>query len=387
MQIRRLGRSGRDVSALGFGCMRLPTLEGGAVNEPLAIAMLREAVERGVNYFDTAWPYHGGQSEVILGRALRGEHRDEAIITTKLPAWQAHSQADCERLLAEQLARLGCERVDYYLLHNLNKRTWEQLLAFDVLAWLERIQADGRVGGVGFSFHAGFDVLKDVVDAYDRWTICQIQYNYVDEFYNAGTRGLHYAADKGLGVVVMEPLLGGRLVTSPPAVQAIWDAAPVRRSPVEWALSWLWDKPEVSVVLSGMSAPEQLRQNVTLAERASIGMLTDAERVLVAAARDAYLAVCPSRCTGCKYCEPCPNGVDIPVMFKALNQGIMAGDLAGLRRQYVRMAPGERAEACIACHVCEERCPQSLPIAEWMAYMHQVLGEGRPYKAAERPQG
>jgi len=386
MQYRSFGRSDWRTSALGFGCMRLPTTGDGAIDEPAATAMLHETIAQGVNYFDTAWPYHGGESERLLGRALQGEYRDRARIATKLPSWAVHEPADFDRFLNEQLARLQRERVDYYLLHNLRKDYWDNLYQLGVLDWFEKVMADGRVGGVGFSFHSSYDVLREVIDVYDHWCICQIQYNYVDEFYNAGTRGLRYAASKELAVVVMEPLLGGRLVAPPAVVQRIWDRAPRKRTPVEWALQWLWDKPEVAVALSGMSAMEQLRENLVYADRAAIGSLTDEERALVAEARDAYLAVCPTRCTGCKYCEPCPNGVAIAILMKAINQGVMGDDLVGARRHYAHMAEGERASACVACRACEDRCPQRIPISEWMQFIHQILGEGRPYDPAGRPQ-
>ncbi len=386
MQYRPFGRLDWSVSALGFGCMRLPTTDAGAIDEPVATAMVHEAIDRGVNYFDTAWPYHGGESERFLGRALQGAYRHSAKVATKLPSWAVREPGDMDRYLNEQLARLQREHIDLYLLHNLHRDYWRQLVRLDVLSWLDRIVADGRVGAVGFSFHAGFDVLQEIIDAYDRWTLCQIQYNYVDEFYNAGTRGLRYAASKGLAIAVMEPLLGGRLVDPPASVRALWERASTKRSPVEWALQWVWDKPEVSVVLSGMSAPEQLRENLACAERSAVGALTDKERALMAEARDRYLAICPTRCTGCKYCEPCPNGVAIAILMKAFNQGIMGDDLEGERRQYAHMAEGERASACVACRACEEHCPQGMPISEWMTYIHQVLGEGRDYRPAERPQ-
>ena len=387
MQYRHCGRLDWKVSALGFGCMRLPTMGDAAkIDEPQATDMLHYAIDHGVNYLDTAWPYHGGNSEPWLGRALQGGFRQKVRVATKLPSWLVKERTDFDRFLNEQLIRLQTEYIDFYLLHNLRKDYWERLYSFGVLPWLEKAIAAGRIRHVGFSFHAGFGVLKEIIDAYDAWDICQIQYNYVDESYETGTQGLQYAASKGLGVVVMEPLLGGRLVQPPSAVQAIWDRAEKKRSPVDWALQWLWDKPEVSTVLSGMSSLEQVQENIVHAALSAVGSLTAQERALVGEAGDQYRAVRPIRCTGCKYCEPCPNGVQISNLFREFIQGVMGNDLEGARAAYMRMSEGERASACVQCRLCEDKCPQRISISEWMPYLQEVLGEGKPYEPADRPE-
>jgi predicted aldo/keto reductase-like oxidoreductase len=256
---------------------------------------------------------------------------------------------------------------------------------YDVLESADRALTDGRIGHLGFSFHDEFSVFKQVVDGYDRWAMCQIQYNYVNEDYQAGTRGLEYAASKGLAVVVMEPLLGGRLVNPPQAVQDLWATAGTQRAPVEWALDWLWSKPQVTVALSGMSKMEHVEQNVALAEQARVGMLSASELELVDRVRVKHDELCPIPCTQCRYCMPCPNGVDIPRNFATLNNGVMYNALEEARRRYERTDIAIRASACIQCQECEPKCPQDIPISEWMPVVDEALGEGRDLAACQLP--
>ena len=388
MQYRKFGRLDWQVSTLGMGCMRLPTLaDSDQVDEAEAIKMIRYAVDHGINYFDTAYPYHGGNSEIVLGRALRDGYRERIKLATKLPMWAVESADDFDRLLNEQLQKLEVEHIDVYLFHALNASRWETLLKLDLLDRAERAVADGRIGHIGFSFHDNVDVFKEIVDGYDNWTMCQIQYNYMDETRQAGTEGLEYAAAKGLAVVVMEPLLGGELVGPPPQIQALWDTATTRRAPVEWALDWLWHKPQVTLALSGMSTMAQLAQNVELAGRAAVGMLTGEELALVGRARDQYAQLRPIPCTGCRYCMPCPNGVDIPRNFSTFNTGVMYNKFDRSRIRYRRISEDARASACVQCRACEELCPQAIPISEWMPVVHEVLGEGRDYAGGGLPAG
>ena len=232
MQYRKFGKLDWSVSALGFGCMRLPTLGAPAnIDEPEATRMLHAAIDQGVNYVDTAYPYHGGQSEFFVGRALKaGNYRDRVKLATKLPCWKVETAQDFDLLLNEQLGKLQTDHIDFYLLHGLGKERWHKMRDLGVLAWSEKAIASGRIRHLGFSFHDTYDTFQEIVDAYDRWTFCQIQYNYMDIDNQAGTRGLQYAAGKGLAVVIMEPLLGGRLVNPPAPVQSVWDAAPEKRS-------------------------------------------------------------------------------------------------------------------------------------------------------------
>lgn len=386
MHYRLFGKTGFQVSALSFGCMRLPTRPTGEINEDEAAEMLRYAIEHGVNYLDTAYPYHGGQSELFLGRALKDGYRQKVKLATKMPVWKVTSAADFDTFLNEQLEKLQTDHIDFYLLHGLGKSRWELVHNLGVTDWAEKAIADGRIGALGFSFHDNTEVLKTIVDSYDHWAMCQVQYNYMNETEQAGTEGVRYAAAKGLAVVVMEPLLGGRLVNPPLSVQHIWDAAPVRRGAVEWAMQWLWNQPEVSTVLSGMSSMAQMVENVANADREAVGALTPAELALFPKIQEAYKALSPVPCTGCRYCMPCPNGVDIPRNFAVLNDGIMYDKLEASRRGY-RFIPRDQTEAilassCISCCECEDKCPQAIPISKWMPYIHEVLGEGKPYQGA-----
>lgn len=389
MQYRPFGELGYDVSALGFGCMRFPRTDDGGIHGPEATRMLHWAIDHGVNYLDTGYPYHDGQSEPFLGRALQGPYRDRVKLATKLLVRIAEKPEDCDRLLNEQLERLQTDHVDVYLLHGLRKHRWTKALSMGVLDFLDRALADGRIGAAGFSFHDSFDVLKEIVDSYDRWSVCQIQYNYMNEQFQAGTRGLRYAASKGLAMVIMEPLLGGRLVDPPTSIQTLWDQAETRRSPAEWALQWLWDQPEVSVVLSGMSTMEQVQENVASADRSGVALLTNGELEMIRRVRDAYRALTGAPCTGCAYCMPCPNGVHIPRTFDRFNQGIMYSNMEEARRRYTHLMSDQDesilASSCVRCGECDEKCPQGIPVSQWMAYIHEVLAEGREYRPEESP--
>lgn len=380
---RPLGRTGLEVSILGFGCMRLPVEQptGRAVDafDPAkridaaaATALIREARARGVNYFDTAYPYHGGQSEVVLGAAV-SPFRDEVLLATKSPIWMAQTAGDLDRFLDEQLRRLDTDRVDVYLLHALNRAVWARLPDLGFASFLDRIRRDGRARHVGFSFHDDFEAFREIIGGYD-WEVCQIQYNFFDVDFQAGLKGLRLAAERGVGVVAMEPLRGGRLVDPlPDEVRSLWDQAPRRRTPAAWALQWVWDHPEVATALSGMGAPAQLAEN--LAAAADAGPLTDAERALVARVREAYQRLLRVPCTGCAYCMPCPNGVDIPTNFALYNDACMFKDPEVAVMWYSHfLPPPARASACLACGECEPKCPQGIAIAERLAEAHARLG-------------
>ena len=274
MQYRPFGKLDFKVSALGFGAMRLPVIAGGygRVDEPEAIRILRYAIDKGVNYIDTAYGYHGGMSERVVGRALQDGYREKVSLATKMPHWHVKENADFDRILSEQLDKLQTDVIDFYLLHALGAESWKAMCALDVLPWLEKARASGRIHHLGFSFHDNLAAFKEIVDGF-AWDFAQIQYNYIDIENQAGTAGLKYAAERGLGVVVMEGLLGGRLVNPPEVIQAIWDGSPTRRSPADWALQWLWNQREVSVVLSGMSSMQQVVENLTSADTSGINHL------------------------------------------------------------------------------------------------------------------
>jgi predicted aldo/keto reductase-like oxidoreductase len=377
------------VSILGFGAMRLPLVGGTenptdsfdparSIDEEEATRMIEYAIDHGVNYFDTAYNYHGGKSEVVLGKVLK-PYRDRVTIATKLPVFLVKEREDFDRFLDEQLQRLHTACLDLYLLHGLNEKTWENAKNLDVLAFLDRATSDGRVRRVGFSFHDTVAVFKGIVGAYD-WTMCQIQYNYLDEQYQAGREGLAYAAARGIGVAVMEPLRGGKLAKVPPEVQRLFDSSPERRSPAEWGLRWVWNHPEVATVLSGMSTLEQVRENIGFAAEGRANSLSAADLALIQRGREAYRKLLKVDCTGCAYCMPCPTGVNIPMNFFLYNDTVTFKDPTGVMVYNAFFPPEQWASACVECGECEERCPQHITIREEMKKVHAALyreaGEG-----------
>jgi len=370
MQYRKFGKLDFQVSALGFGCMRLPTLgSSDAIDEPLAIRMLRYAIDQGVNYVDTAYGYHGGNSERVVGKALRDGYRDKVKLATKLPPWQVSTAADFDRLLDEQRRKTQSDYIDFYLLHSLDHSAWVKLRDLGVMKWAEGALADGRIKHLGFSFHDELAVFKEIIGYSDLWEFAQIQYNILNEEVQAGTAGLQYAAERGLGVVIMEPLLGGRLARPPRLVREILGD----RNPVDLALQWLWNKPEVSVVLSGMSAMEQVEQNLAFASRSGVGSLSAADLELVRRVQAKYAELNPIPCTGCEYCLPCPEGVNIPRIFGIYNDGVAYEEMERARERYSRMPADQLGSLCVECRRCETRCPQHIEISDWIARVHEEL--------------
>ena len=372
---RNFGKTGRKVSILGFGCMRLPILDGRTdkINEPLATDMLHHAVDLGVNYVDTAYPYHGtsayegGMSEILVGNALKGGYRDQVYLSTKLPTWLVQQKEDMNNYLDKQLKRLQTDNIDFYLLHGLNRDFWDNLIDFDVFEFLDSAIEDGRIRYAGFSFHDEYDFFKEVVDSYN-WSFSQIQYNYMDEEFQAGKAGLDYASSKGLGTVIMEPLRGGCLTNNvPPDVQAIWDSAEVHRTPAEWALRFLWDQPEINVVLSGMSTMEQVIENLKIAEDGNIHILTDNELNLFNKVKEIYNERIHVPCTACNYCMPCKNGVDIPLNFSLLNDVHIYQNMGKPSGNYSFLSAKKMsASFCDECGECEEKCTQNIPIRKYL---------------------
>ncbi|MEM2759108.1 MAG: aldo/keto reductase [Candidatus Methanomethylicia archaeon] len=367
MRYRRFGSLDWYVSVLGFGAMRLPTLGGdySSVDEDEAIKMIRYGIEHGINYIDTAYGYHGGKSEVIVGRAIEG-FRDRVRIATKMPIWLVNSHSDMDRVLNEQLNRLNIDYIDFYLLHGLNRDRWRKVKELNVFEWLKHALAEGKIRYVGFSFHDSFDVFKEIVDSYN-WTLCQIQYNYLDVDYQAGVRGLKYAASKGLAVVVMEPLAGGLLANPPSEVVEVFRRARVERSIVEWALLWVWNHPEVSVALSGMSSMQQVVENVKYADNAIPNILSNDELILFDEARRILRTIGFINCSKCRYCQPCPNGVLIPEIFEYYNLYFIRGRDPSVIDEYNSKVPIQgRVENCVKCGVCESLCPQHIEIRLWL---------------------
>jgi predicted aldo/keto reductase-like oxidoreductase len=378
---RKLGKSGPDVSVLGFGAMRLPLLtdDPTAIDQELTTRMIRDAIDAGVNYVDTAYPYHGnsltepGASEGAVGLALEDGYRERVHVATKLPSWLIHTRGDMDRYLEGQLERLGTGYIDCYLLHAINDAYWENLEGLGVASFLDAAIADGRIRYAGFSYHHDLSTFKRVVDVYD-WTFAQIQYNFLDVDYQAGERGLRYAAARGLGVIVMEPLKGGRLAGRVPNdVAAEWRKAAVSRTPAEWALRWVWNDADVSMLLSGMSTAEQLAENLRIANAGQPDSLSDDELDLVERVRDVYRSHLVAECTQCKYCMPCPVGVDIPNCIRALNLARLYDDIEAARKWYATIPV--KASACTQCGSCEDRCPQGTAISDVLEECAQLFGE------------
>jgi predicted aldo/keto reductase-like oxidoreductase len=355
--------------------MRLPLADkqSGKVDEPEATRMIRYAVDHGVNYVDTAYPYHQGKGEAILGNALKDGYRDKVKVTTKLPVWLVEKAEDFDRYLNEQLERLQMQKLDFYFLHGLTGERWAKMRDLGVLRWAERAMAGSRFDHLGFSFHDNVETFKQIIDGYDNWTSAQVQYNYMDVDNQAGRRGVEYAARKGLAVVVMEPIRGGQLANPRGPVAEVWKRAAGKRSPAAWALLWVWNQPEVSVLLSGMSTMEQVVENVALADSARPGVLSPEDLALVDQAREAYKGLAPIACTGCRYCMPCSSGVEIPDIFEMYNEAMIYEDAREARWLYGRLKEEQRANACVKCGECADVCPQQIDIPGWLEKAHTFL--------------
>ncbi|MCP4114375.1 MAG: aldo/keto reductase [Desulfobacteraceae bacterium] len=380
MLYRKIPKTGDELSILGFGCMRLP-LKDGRIDEERAARQIRHAIDKGVNYLDTAWPYHGGESEPFLGRALSGGYREKVRIATKLPSWMVKSREEMDRYFTAQLERLNTGHIDYYLLHALSGAMWDRLEQMGVMEFLDSLKAKGSIKNAGFSFHGTLEDFKRIVDAYP-WEFCQIQYNYLDEENQAGTEGLEYAAQRNLGVIIMEPLRGGNLGTPepPPAIASLWETAKQERTPVEWALRWIWNRPEVTVVLSGMNEEAHIDENLAMAEEAFPGSLGKAELKLVAQVSQKYKELMKVGCTGCGYCLPCPEGVAIPNCFEVYNKLHLFGNVEEAKIMYAMRMSGiladddpSYASLCTQCGECLEKCPQHLEIPDFLSRVAEEL--------------
>lgn len=367
MELRKFGNTGRMLSPLGFGMMRLQRTADDQIDQEWTTRTLRDAIDRGLNYVDTAYAYPG--SEVATGIALRDGYREKVTLATKMPVFKLTCEEDFERLLDEELERLQTDHIDCYLLHAISADRWENcIVQYNVLAHMEKAKAEGKIRHIGFSFHDSLDAFKMILDAYDKWEFCQIQLNYLDVNYQAGIEGLKLAASRGLGVVIMEPLRGGRLADVPADV-----AGMLPKGPVESALDFLWDRPEVGVVLSGMSSTQQVEDNLTYMDRAGVGMLTDGERSAIIAAGDKMRGYLSVPCTACNYCAVCPQEIAISDIFAISNQLQLDGDSVKAKKAYADL--GQRsASACVKCGACVEQCPQHIEIFEELEKLHKKFG-------------
>lgn len=375
------GKTGLQLSPLGFGCMRFPVIDkdNTRIDEEHATRMIHYAIDHGINYFDTAYPYHGsdfskgGASEPFLAKALKNGYREKVYLASKLPCWLVESREDMDRILDEQLERLDTSTIDFYLLHALNSKSWAKMLENGVIDFLDEALKAGKISYAGFSFHDESGLFKEIVDAYD-WTFCQIQYNYMDEHLQAGREGLEYAAEKGLAVIVMEPLRGGTLVKGlPPAARKAMEEAAPGKSAVEWALHWLWQQDAVTMVLSGMSHLDHVKENIRLASDLSRKEWTtrdqeDLDRVIAITKEQQRV-----NCTDCGYCMPCPEGVDIPRNFSLCNDHYMLQDPAARNRYHNFLSDTAKASNCVQCGQCEPRCPQGISIMDELEHVVEVF--------------
>lgn len=378
MQYRTVPKNGDKLSALGYGCMRLPKKRG-SIDEALAEKQIMYAFDNGVNYFDTAYPYHGGKSEPFVGNVFSKNGRREKVkIATKLPHWMTHSKEDMDRILDKQLSKLKTDRIDYYLIHALDGKLWEMAKQNGAIEFLDDALKNGKIINAGFSFHGLAEEFIGIVDDYD-WTFCQIQYNLLDTQNQAGTAGLQYAASKEMAVMIMEPLRGGNLAkTPPPSVQDVWTKADHKKTPVAWSLGWIWNHPEVTVVLSGMNNDDHITENLALADKIQPNSFSEKEVKLVGEAAAEFRSAMKVGCTGCQYCMPCPAGVNIPSCFDWYNSRHAFKDKMS-KIMYVFQNGGvltekpSLASVCVQCGKCLEKCPQHLPIPDLLKEVQEDM--------------
>lgn len=356
-----------NLSVLGFGCMRLPGKHG-KVDEEKSVELIRYAIDKGVNYVDTAWPYHGGKSEAVLGKALKDGYRQKVKVADKLPIWLCRSREDMDYYFAEQLKRVGVDMFDYYLIHSLEGSSWEKAKQLGVIDFMDKLKESGRALNIGFSFHGARHDFKKIIDEY-KWDFCQVQFNILDENDQAGIEGIRYAASKSIGVIVMEPLRGGTLAGKLPAeVEKVYDSAPQKRSNAEWALRWVMDHKEMVTALSGMNDKKQVDENIKAANEAGPGSLTAEELGIVKKAAETFRKLMKVPCTGCQYCMPCPSGVNIAASFTFYNNKYLFNQRFMSRGMYLIQCGGLQgktpalASQCVNCGVCKEHCPQKIDI-------------------------
>ena len=367
MENRKFGNTGLTPSILGFGMMRLQKREDGSIDEEWAVKTLRNAIDNGLTYVDTAYVYP--DSERVTGLCLRDGYREKVTLATKMPVSRLTCEEDFERILNEELERLQTDHIDCYLLHALSDDRWENcVVRYNVLAHMEKAKAEGKIRHIGFSFHDSYESFKRILNAYDGWEFCQIQLNYQDVNYQAGIAGLEDANEKGLAVVIMEPLRGGALANVPEDVAVL-----LPKSPVESALDFLWNMPQFNVVLSGMSETEQVEQNLSYAEKAYAGMLSGREVCDMMMAGHKMREKISVPCTGCGYCSVCPNDIAIPDIFAMYNRSQLDGDSVRSMKEY-RALEERNQSGCVECGACVEACPQHINIPEELKKLHKRWG-------------
>lgn len=377
MYYRKFGNLGFEVSQLGFGCMRFPVMDENMskIDEQEAEKMLLHAIDMGLNYIDTAYPYHQKMSEPFVGKIIKKNNlRDKIKLATKLPVWLCKDYTDFDKYLNEQLERLKTDYIDFYLLHSLNEEYWNNINNLKVFDFLQKARNDGKIKYIGFSFHDNYNLFEKIVDSYN-WDFCQIQLNYMDESYQAGLKGLKYVANKNIPTIIMEPIKGGKLATEPKGeLKEIWEKSGVECSPAQLALKYLWNMTEITCVLSGMSTLSQVKENILTASNSYINSLTEKERNLINILQNFYKSKFKIGCTDCKYCMPCPQKVEIPDIFKLYNEASVYNILSKSKNTYNNFLKHNiGANQCIECGNCEKHCPQNLPIIEMLKEIHNVF--------------
>ncbi len=383
MLTRKNLKNGDELSTLGFGCMRFP-MKGSAIDEARSIAMIRDAINQGMNYFDTAYFYHGGKSESLLGDALSGGYREKVKIATKLPPFMVKKLDSAKKIFETQCTKLKTDYIDYYLYHMLtDKPTFDRMVSLGVMEWMEQLKEEGKIKNIGFSFHGKKEDFEQIIKAYP-WDFCQIQYNYLDENNQATKSGLELAGSLGIPVIIMEPLRGGKLVNNLPSeVLQEFKSFDEKRSPAEWALRWIWNHPQVTVILSGMSDEEQLAENIRIASVAEANSLSEEEQKVFERVKAIMLEKTKIPCTGCAYCMPCPAGVDIPGCFSVYNDKYLLNEKR-IRFKYLQVMGTlsknpSYASLCKDCGKCELHCPQNIEIRKQLRIVKKEM-EGILFK-------
>jgi len=368
MNYRKFNAANMDVSLLGFGAMRLPTVKGDAakIDEAEAIRMIRYAIDKGVNYIDTAYVYHGQQSESLVAKALAGGYREKVLVATKMPYWDMKGPEEMGPMLDKQLENLATDQIDMYLVHNIAGKDWDKVKELKIWDFLSEQRDAGKIRFIGFSFHGESPAeLKEILDEYP-WDFCQLQINYMDQEFQAGIEGLEYAASKGIPVVVMEPLKGGKLTdVIHPSIQSYWDSIGSDRTPAEWALRWVANLPGVLTILSGMTTMEQVEENVRVLSDADEGKLSENELAVIDAVAEEYHKLITYPCTACKYCMPCAADIDIPLLMDFRNSYDIYGNKAKRKSEF-GFQVSVKPSSCTACGKCEAECPQHIEIIRVM---------------------